>query len=155
MRAESHSFFRCIPIQESCRRPAAALDRNLAYIGIVEVLHGYPFDGVVLMTGCDKTTPACLMAAATMNLPAIVQSGGPMLDGWYNGELAGSWDDGGGEQVAGRGEDRHGGISRAGGRLDTERGTLQHDGNRPVDELTGGGAGNVAAGLRLDPGGLS
>ena len=70
--------------------PAAALDRNLAYIGIVEVLHGYPFDGVVLTTGCDKTTPACLMAAATMNLPAIVQSGGPMLDGWYNGELAGS-----------------------------------------------------------------
>ena len=78
------------PIQESCRRPAAALDRNLAYLGIVEVLHGYPFDGVVLTTGCDKTTPACLMAAATMNLPAIVHSGGPMLDGWYNGELAGS-----------------------------------------------------------------
>ena len=78
------------PIQESCRRPAAALDRNLAYLGIVEVLHGYPFDGVVLTTGCDKTTPACLMAAATMNLPAIVQSGGPMLDGWYKGALAGS-----------------------------------------------------------------
>ena len=78
------------PIQESCRRPAAALDRNLAYLGLVEVLHGYPFDGVVLTTGCDKTTPACLMAAATMNLPAIVQSGGPMLDGWHNGELAGS-----------------------------------------------------------------
>jgi dihydroxy-acid dehydratase len=78
------------PIQESCRRPAAALDRNLAYLGLVEVLHGYPFDGVVLTTGCDKTTPACLMASATMNLPAIVQSGGPMLDGWHNGELAGS-----------------------------------------------------------------
>ncbi|MDP7584403.1 MAG: IlvD/Edd family dehydratase [Verrucomicrobiota bacterium] len=78
------------PIQESCRRPAAALDRNLAYLGLVEVLHGYPFDGVVLTTGCDKTTPASLMAAATMNLPAIVQSGGPMLDGWHNGELAGS-----------------------------------------------------------------
>ena len=78
------------PIQESCRRPAAALDRNLAYLGLVEVLHGYPFDGVVLTTGCDKTTPACLMAAATMNLPAIVQSGGPMLDGWHKGELAGS-----------------------------------------------------------------
>ena len=78
------------PIQESCRRPAAALDRNLAYLGIVEVLHGYPFDGVVLTTGCDKTTPACLMAAATMNLPAIVQSGGPMLNGWYKGALAGS-----------------------------------------------------------------
>ncbi len=78
------------PIQESCRRPAAALDRNLAYLGLVEVLHGYPFDGVVLTTGCDKTTPACLMAAATMNLPAIVHSGGPMLNGWHNGELAGS-----------------------------------------------------------------
>ena len=78
------------PIQESCRRPAAALARNLAYLGLGEVLHGYPFDGVVLTTGCDKTTPACLMAAATMNLPAIVQSGGPMLDGWHNGELAGS-----------------------------------------------------------------
>ncbi len=78
------------PIQESCRRPAAALDRNLAYLGLVEVLHGYPFDGVVLTTGCDKTTPACLMAAATMNLPAIVQSGGPMLNGWHKGELAGS-----------------------------------------------------------------
>ena len=78
------------PIQESCRRPAAALDRNLAYLGLVEVLHGYPFDGVVLTTGCDKTTPACLMAVATMNLPAIVQSGGPMLNGWHNGELAGS-----------------------------------------------------------------
>ena len=59
------------PIQESCRRPAAALDRNLAYLGLVEVLHGYPFDGVVLTTGCDKTTPACLMAAATVNFWAI------------------------------------------------------------------------------------
>jgi dihydroxy-acid dehydratase len=78
------------PIQESCRRPTAALDRNLAYLGIVEILCGYPLDGVVLMTGCDKTTPACLMAASTVNMPAIVLSGGPMLDGYYNGELAGS-----------------------------------------------------------------
>src|SRR6266850_6564455 len=78
------------PIQESCRRPTAALDRNLAYLGLVEILCGYPLDGVVLMTGCDKTTPACLMAAATVNLPAIVLSGGPMLDGYYNGQLAGS-----------------------------------------------------------------
>src|SRR2546425_6019595 len=78
------------PIQESCRRPTAALDRNLAYLGIVEILCGYPLDGVVLMTGCDKTTPACLMAAATVNLPAIVLSGGPMIDGYYNGQLAGS-----------------------------------------------------------------
>jgi len=78
------------PIQESCRRPTAALDRNLAYLGLVEILHGYPLDGVVLTTACDKTTPACLMAAATVNLPAIVLSGGPMLDGWYKGKLAGS-----------------------------------------------------------------
>lgn len=78
------------PIQESCRRPTAALDRNLAYLGLVEILHGYPFDGVVLTTACDKTTPALLMAAATADLPAIVLSGGPMLDGWHNGALAGS-----------------------------------------------------------------
>ncbi len=78
------------PIQESCRRPTASLDRNLAYLGIVEVLCGYPLDGVVLMTGCDKTTPACLMAAATVNLPAIVLSGGPMIDSYYKGKLAGS-----------------------------------------------------------------
>ena len=78
------------PIQETGKRPTAALDRNLAYLGLVEVLYGYPLDGVVLMTGCDKTTPACLMAAATVNTPAIVLSGGPMLDGYHNGELAGS-----------------------------------------------------------------
>ena len=78
------------PIQETGRRPTAALDRNLAYLGLVEVLHGYPIDGVVLMTGCDKTTPACLMAAATVNIPAIVLSGGPMLNGWHKGERTGS-----------------------------------------------------------------
>lgn len=78
------------PIQETTRRPTAAIDRNLAYMGLVEILHGYPIDGVVLTTGCDKTTPACLMAAATANLPAIVLSGGPMLDGWYQGKLSGS-----------------------------------------------------------------
>jgi dihydroxy-acid dehydratase len=78
------------PLQETCRRPTAALDRNLAYLGLVEVLCGYPLDGVVLMTGCDKTTPACLMAAATVNLPAIVLSGGPMIDSYYKGQLAGS-----------------------------------------------------------------
>ncbi|HWL30292.1 MAG TPA: IlvD/Edd family dehydratase [Burkholderiaceae bacterium] len=84
------------PIQETGKRPTAAIDRNLAYLGLVEVLHGYPIDGVVLTTGCDKTTPACLMAAATVNIPAIVFSGGPMLDGWWRGKLAGSgtvvWD---------------------------------------------------------------
>ena len=78
------------PIQETGKRPTAALDRNLAYLGLVEVLHGYPLDGVVLTTGCDKTTPSQLMAAATVNIPAIVLSGGPMLDGWYRGRLAGS-----------------------------------------------------------------
>jgi dihydroxy-acid dehydratase len=78
------------PLQETGKRPTAALDRNLAYLGLVEVLYGYPLDGVVLMTGCDKTTPACLMAAATVNTPAIVLSGGPMLDGYHDGKLAGS-----------------------------------------------------------------
>jgi dihydroxy-acid dehydratase len=78
------------PIQETGKRPTAALDRNLAYLGLVEVLFGYPIDGVVLTTGCDKTTPACLMAAATVNIPAIVLSGGPMLDYVRDGKLLGS-----------------------------------------------------------------
>ncbi|MFZ0058063.1 MAG: IlvD/Edd family dehydratase [Pseudolabrys sp.] len=82
--------FPCHPIQETGKRPTAAVDRNLAYLSLVEVLYGYPLDGVVLMTGCDKTTPACLMAAATVNTPAIVLSGGPMLNGWWKGERAGS-----------------------------------------------------------------
>jgi dihydroxy-acid dehydratase len=78
------------PIQETGKRPTASLDRNLAYLGLVEILYGYPLDGVVLTTGCDKTTPACLMAAATVNIPAIVLSGGPMLNGWFKGERTGS-----------------------------------------------------------------
>ena len=78
------------PIQETGKRPTAMLDRNLSYLSLVEVLYGYPIDGVILTTGCDKTTPAALMAAATVNLPAIVLSGGPMLDGVYKGKLAGS-----------------------------------------------------------------
>jgi len=78
------------PIQETGRRPTAALDRNLAYLGLVEILHGYPIDGVILTTGCDKTTPACLMAAATVDMPAIAINGGPMLDGHWNGKLVGS-----------------------------------------------------------------
>jgi xylonate dehydratase len=78
------------PLQETGKRPTAALDRNLAYLGLVEVLHGYPLDGVVLTTGCDKTTPAALMAAATVNIPAIVLSGGPMLDGHFDGQRVGS-----------------------------------------------------------------
>jgi len=78
------------PIQETGKRPTAALDRNLQYLSLVEVLHGYPIDGVVLTTGCDKTTPAMLMGAATVDLPAIALNGGPMLDGWWNGKRAGS-----------------------------------------------------------------
>ena len=78
------------PIFENCRRPTAALDRNLAYLGLVESLYGYPIDAVVLTTGCDKTTPSGIMAASTVGIPAIVLSGGPMLDGWHEGELVGS-----------------------------------------------------------------
>ena len=93
------------PIQETGKRPTAALDRNLSYLSLVEVLYGYPIDGVVLTTGCDKTTPAALMAAATVNIPAIVLSGGPMLDGYYHGKLVGSgsvvWD---ARKLLGKGE---------------------------------------------------
>jgi dihydroxy-acid dehydratase len=93
------------PIQETGKRPTAALDRNLQYLSLVEVLHGYPIDGVVLTTGCDKTTPAMLMGAATLDLPAIALNGGPMLDGWYKGRRAGSgttiWE---GRRMMARGE---------------------------------------------------
>jgi dihydroxy-acid dehydratase len=78
------------PIQETCKRPTASLDRNLAYLSLVEILYGYPIDGVVLTTGCDKTTPSQIMAAATVDIPAIVLSGGPMLNGWFKGERTGS-----------------------------------------------------------------
>src|SRR5262249_59210015 len=78
------------PTQETGKRPTASLDRNLAYLGLVEILYGYPIDGVVLTTGCDKTTPSQLMAAATVDIPAIVLSGGPMLNGWFRGERTGS-----------------------------------------------------------------
>src|SRR5688500_1492631 len=82
--------FPCHPIQETGKRPTAALDRNLAYLSLVEVLYGYPRDGVVLTIGCDKTTPAMLMAAATVNIPAIALSVGPMLNGWHRGKRTGS-----------------------------------------------------------------
>ena len=139
------------PIQESCRRPTAALDRNLAYLGLVEILHGYPFDGVILTTGCDKTTPACLMAAATVDIPAIVLSGGPMLDGWHEGERAGSgtmlWE---------------GRKALAGGRSHTRSllnrwphprrvWTLQHHGHGAFHELSGRSVGHVVARVCVDP----
>ena len=78
------------PIQETGKRPTAMLDRNLAYLSLVETLFGYPIDGVVLNIGCDKTTPALLMAAATVNIPAIALSVGPMLNGWFQGKRTGS-----------------------------------------------------------------
>ena len=82
--------FPCHPIQETGKRPTASIDRNLSYLGLVEILYGYFLDGVVLLTGCDKTTPACLMAAATVNIPAISLNVGPMLNGWLKGERTGS-----------------------------------------------------------------
>ena len=78
------------PLFENCKRPTAALDRNLAYLSLVEILYGYPIDGVVLTTGCDKTTPSAIMAAITMDIPAIAINGGPMLDGHWENQLVGS-----------------------------------------------------------------
>ena len=119
------------PIQETGKRPTAALDRNLAYLGLVEILFGYPLDGVVLTTGCDKTTPACLMAAATVNMPAIVLSGGPMLERLAQGRahrfrhhrLEGA-------RGAGGGRDRLRGVHRARGLLGALDRPLQHHGHR-------------------------
>ena len=144
------------PIQETGKRPTAALDRNLAYLGLVEILFGYPLDGVVLTTGCDKTTPACLMAAATVNMPAIVLSGGPMLNGWYNGERTGSgtvvWK---ARERAGRRRDRLRGVHEHRGVLGAVGRPLQHHGHRLDHELAGRGARHVAAGLRRDSRALS
>ena len=78
------------PIQETCKRPTAMLDRNLQYLSLVEVLYGYPIDGVILTTGCDKTTPAQIMAACTVDIPAIALNAGPMLNGWHEGQRTGS-----------------------------------------------------------------
>ena len=136
------------PIQETGKRPTAALDRNLAYLSLVEVLHGYPIDGVVLTTGCDKTTPASLMGAATVNIPAIVLSGGPMLDGWWQRPLVGSGTIAvGGAQTLRRGQDHLRRIHGPRLRLRAIGRTLQHDGHRELDELARGDAGYVAAGL--------
>ena len=141
------------PIQETGKRPTAAIDRNLAYLGLVEVLHGYPLDGVVLTTGCDKTTPACLMAAATVDLPAIVLSGGPMLNGWYNGERTGSgtivWK---AREMLAAERDRPGRVRGDGGLLGAVAGALQHHGHRVHDERARRGARDEPARLVGDPG---
>ena len=144
------------PIQETGKRPTAGLDRNLAYLGLVEVLYGYPLDGVVLTIGCDKTTPACLMAAATVNIPAIALSVGPMLNGWHQGERTGSgtivWK---ARQMMAAGEIDYAGIRRAGrvfGALDR---LLQHDGHGDDDELAGRGARHAAARRGRHPRALS
>ena len=139
------------PLQETVRRPTAALDRNLAYLGLVEVLAGYPLDGVVLMTGCDKTTPACLMAAATVNLPAIVLSAGPMLDSYVNGKLAGTgmvtWE---ARRDSGRGSDHGVRSDRPRDRRHPQSGRLQHDGHGFDNEFAGRSAGHVVTRLRHD-----
>ncbi len=143
------------PIFENCRRPTAAIDRNLAYMGLVEILHGYPIDAVVLTTGCDKTTPAQIMAASTVDIPAIVLSGGPMLDGWLDGELVGSgaaiWK---GRRQLAAGADRRGEIPADRGRVGAVGRPLQHHGHRIDDERAGRGAGHVADRLLGDPGAL-
>ena len=142
------------------RKPASArppaLDRNLAYLGLVEVLYGYPLDGVVLTIGCDKTTPACLMAAATVNIPAIALSVGPMLNGWHKGERTGSgtivWK---AREMMARGEIDYTRLHRAGGLVGAVDRLLQHHGHGHDHELAGRGAGHAAARLGRDPGALS
>ena len=143
------------PIQETGKRPTAGLDRNLAYLGLVEVLYGYPLDGVVLTIGCDKTTPACLMAAATVNIPAIALSVGPMLNGWYSGERTGSgtivWK---ARELMAKGEiDYEGFIKLVASSAPVDR-LLQHDGHGDDDELARRGAGHAAARLGRHSGAL-
>ena len=137
------------PIQETGKRPTAALDRNLAYLGLVEMLYGYPIDGVVLTIGCDKTTPACLMAAATVNIPAIALSVGPMLNGWSKGERTGSgtivWR---AREMLAAGEIDYAGLHQAGRLLRALHRLLQHHGHGDDHEQPDRGAGHVAAGLR-------
>ena len=133
------------PIFENCRRPTAALDRNLFYLGLVEILHGYPIDAVVLTTGCDKTTPAGIMAASTVDIPAIILSGGPMLDGWHEGELVGSgtviWRS---RRKLGAGEIDEEEFLRRATELGALARPLQHDGHGLDDERGHRGARHVA-----------
>ncbi len=137
------------PIFENCKRPTAALDRNLAYLGLVEILYGYPLDGVVLTTGCDKTTPSALMAASTVDIPAIVLSGGPMLDGWHEGESGRlrHGDLAHAPQARGR-RDRPRGVHAGSTRFGSLRRPLQHDGHGFDNERDGRSARHVAHRLR-------
>ena len=139
------------PIQETCKRPTAALDRNLQYLSLVEILYGYPIDGVVLTTGCDKTTPAQLMAAATVDLPAIVFSGGPMLNGWLNGERMGSgtiiWT---AREMLARGDIGESEFTALDCLVRSVRRSLQHDGHGFDHELACGGARNEPPWVRCD-----
>ena len=137
------------PLQETGKRPTASLDRNLAYLALVEVLYGYPLDGVVLTIGCDKTTPALLMAAGTVNIPAIALSVGPMLNGWHEGERTGSgtivWK---ARQMLAAGEIDNKKVRRTGRLLGALDRLLQHHGHGDDDELAGRGARHAAAGIR-------
>ena len=134
------------PIQETGKRPTASLDRNLAYLGLVEILYGYFIDGVVLTTGCDKTTPSQLMAAATVDIPAIVLSGGPMLNGWFRGERTGSgtivWK---ARQLLSGRRNQSRAVHRAGRVLRAFGRPLQHHGHGAHHELAGRSARHVAA----------
>jgi dihydroxy-acid dehydratase len=140
------------PIQETGKRPTAALDRNLCYLGLVETLYGYFIDGVVLTTGCDKTTPAQLMAAATVDIPAIVVSGGPMLNGWFRGERTGSgtivWK---ARELLAAGEINDEEFIELIASSAPSPGHCNTDGNRIDDELARRGARHVAAGVAAIP----
>ena len=153
MPAGSRWSSRSTPIFENCRRPTAAPGPQPQPIsGLVEILDGYPIDAVVLTTGCDKTTPAGVMAAATVDIPAIMLSGGPMLDGWHEGELVGSgtviWR---ARRSAGRRRDRRGGVPAPRRRFGAVARPLQHDGHRLDDERGRRGAWDVAARMRGHP----
>ena len=127
------------------------LDRNLQYLSLVEVLYGYPIDGVVLTTGCDKTTPAQIMAAATVDIPAIVLSGGPMLNGWFNGKRTGSgtiiWK---ARELLASGRDRREEFTELDRVVGAFGRALQHDGHGDDDELARRGARHEPARLRGD-----
>ena len=144
------------PIQETGKRPTAGLDRNLAYLSLVEVLYGYPLDGVVLTIGCDKTTPACLMAAATVNIPAIALSVGPDAERLASRRARRLRDDRLGSAPPARGRrDRLQGLRRARRIVGAFDRLLQHHGYRDDDELAHRGARAVAARQRSDPGAVS